>query len=394
MGLEEPHLDRGTRVLEQRSKISEPEAGVFEGTLGDALEFADRMLLGQVKQALQGADRLGTPMLEHGLSPRSAARPEEATAAEKILGATLDHGPLVGMDMLGICRKAPGLGAGVDGDLFHLGRENPDEPRLGAHPQLAADVLGWHGVVRPAELNVAVALNAAAGFLEAGKQARRQGAQGGLLGRDEELKDLLTHGPMNAGVGDGALPVCQKLVLLAQAPELAAPECVFLHVVDARLHLALVPGHGGLGGGKDRPVMAAELDQLGVEIGIEPVGPQDGGLQVVDDQPRGHAAKVPECVFQTPHKRVRGLAPDNLGVAFAGVAENAAEQMGPSSSSVFDHPSPAAKVCLDLLTWGTLHPPERQVASSRAAADKALHRLISAAESMVADQVLVDAHRR
>src|ERR1700685_1898091 len=138
------------------------------------------------------------------------------------------------MDMLWIRGETPGLGPGVDCDLIHLRAEDPNEPRFGAHPKLAADVLRRNRIIRATELNIAVALDRAARFLEAREQACRQRSQRRLLGRHEQLEDLLSHGPVNAGVGDGALPVGKKLVLLTQAGELARPQRVFLDVVYSR----------------------------------------------------------------------------------------------------------------------------------------------------------------
>jgi len=320
MGLQETELDQVARRLEQGAQIAEPEAAVLERSMGDALQFADRMFLGQIKQALQRADRFGPPMLEHGLGPRSAGGSEEPTAAEQILGAAFDHGPLVGMDMFRVSGEAPGLGPGMDGDLLHLRVEHPNQSRLGADPQLAADVLGRHRVICPGELHIAVAVDAAARFFEAGEQTRRQRPQGRLLDRREQLEDLLANGPVDASVGDRSLPVGEELILFTEAAKLTAPERVFLGVVDTRLDLALVTRHRRLGRRQNRPVVPAELDQLGIEIGVEPVGLKDGRLQVVDDQPGRDAAKVHEGVFQAPNERLGCLAPDHLRVALARMA--------------------------------------------------------------------------
>lgn len=92
--------------------------------------------------------------------------------------------------------------------------------------------------------------------------------------------------------------------MFAETFELTAPEGVFLGVVDARLDLALVPRHRGHGWLQDRPVLAAELDNLAVDIRIEPIGPKEGTLRIVNDQPRRHPAKVSECVFRAPDERV------------------------------------------------------------------------------------------
>ena len=278
MGLEEPELDEIAGALKEGPQVAQTKAGVLQGPAGHALQVGDLMLLGQVQQALEGADRLGTTVAEHGLAPGAAAWAEQPAAAEEILSAALDQGPLVGMDVLGVGRETPGLGPGVDRDLVHLGGVDAHEPRLRPDPEGAADKLGRHGIVGPAKLDVAVAADQATALLEAREEHGRQRPQGRLLRRHEKLKHLLAHGSVDAGVGDCALPLGEKLVLLAKAREGAALEGVILVVFDARLDLALMPGHGGLGRGQDRPVMPAELDQLGIEIRVEPVGLEHGGL--------------------------------------------------------------------------------------------------------------------
>src|SRR5665213_783030 len=298
------------------------------------------------------------------------------------------------MDMLRVGRETPTLDPGVDGDLVHLGAVDPHEPRLRPDPEGTANKLGRHGIVRAAELDVAVTLDQTAALLETREEHGRQGPERRLLRGHEELKHLLAHGAVDAGVGDRALPLGQKLVLLGKAREGPALEGVILDVLDARLDLALMPGHGGLGRGEDRPVMAAELDQLGIEIRVEPVGLEHGGLQIIDDRARRHAAKMPERVFQAPDEGLGRLPPDHLGVALARMAEDGAEQMRPSPVVVLDHPSACPEVDLHLLARGTLHPPEWQVTLGGVAPDEPLNRLVAALEAVVADQVMVDPHGR
>jgi len=120
---------------------------------------------------------------------------------------------------------------------------------------------------------------------------------------------------MDPPVGRATLPLHEVIVLSAKARKLPALEGVLLHVVDATLDLALVPRCSRLRGEYDGAVVAAEVLELRVEFGIEPVGFQYPGLEVVDDERAGHAAEVFERVLQAPNEVIGRLREDGLAVA-------------------------------------------------------------------------------
>jgi len=97
--------------------------------------------------------------------------------------------------------------------------------------------------------------------------------------------------------------------------------------------------------------------------------------------------------FPCTGRACRGRAPGDLGVAYTRTAEDAAEEMRPSSRDALDHPRAADKVGLQLLAGSALHPPERQITSRSAAPREAIHRLVSTSKPVVAEQILVNPHR-
>ena len=114
----------------------------------------------------------------------------------------------------------------------------------------------------------------------------------------------------------------------------------------------------------------------------------------VDDQPARDATKMPEGVFQATNERLGRLAPCDLGVALARVTQHAAKQMRTPAAALFDDPGTAAEVGLQLFARGAFHPPERQIEAHAQSPREALDRLVAAAESMIADQILVDPRER
>ena len=97
--------------------------------------------------------------------------------------------------------------------------------------------------------------------------------------------------------------------------------------------------------------MLAEGADLGVELGIEPVGLLHGGAEVVQDQSPRRTAELAEGVLDAAEKVVGGLAVDDLAVGLAGVGQHDAEDMGPAALAVGPNDGgTCAEVDLSLLT--------------------------------------------
>ena len=117
MDLQEIELDDALALGEQCAQIPQPVAAVFAGPAGSPFQIGEAMILRQVQQALQGADRLWAALLQQGLGPLAAGWAEQPAPSQQIVGAALDQRALVGMDVLRGGRKPARFTAGMDGDL-------------------------------------------------------------------------------------------------------------------------------------------------------------------------------------------------------------------------------------------------------------------------------------
>ncbi len=122
--------------------------------------------------------------------------------------------------------------------------EDADDAGLAANPDLAAEILRRHRIIRLVELDVAVAMHLAPRLGEARKQRIGQRRERGALGR-EERADLLAHGAVYPGVGDATFPVGEEQVLPGERGERAAFERVVLRVLYPGFDLPLVLGRAG-----------------------------------------------------------------------------------------------------------------------------------------------------
>ncbi len=249
--------------------------------------------LGQAQQADQDPDRLDAPRLDHRLGPAGALRPEPTDPGQVPGRAPLDPADLLRGDVHRLRAEPPRLVPDVHRDLLHPVVEDPHHPRVPADPDPAGEVLRRHRVVGVLDLDVAVAVDRAAGLAERRERVRRQRQQRRPFDLSEVFADVSTCGPVHAGVGHGQLPVAEEPVLLLQAGEAPAPQGVLLDVVDAPLDLPLVAGRVGARRQEHGAVVLAEGADLGVDLGVEPVGLLHGGLEVVQD----HAAwgTPPKC---------------------------------------------------------------------------------------------------
>lgn len=195
---------------------------------------------------------------------------------------------------------------------------------------------------------------------------------------------------MDAGVGDRALPLDEKRVLGGETVELPTLERVRLGKFYAGLDLSFVARHGGLGRQERGAVARAEVAQLRVELGVKPVGEEDCCLQIVDDQRDGDATEGAERVFQTANHGLGILPPDDLAVALARVTEQGANQVAPPSLAFGHDPGAGAKVDLHLGAGFALHPAKRQLGPGRQPPHEQFDRAVATAETVLADQILID----
>ena len=91
----------------------------------------------------------------------------------------------------------------VDGDRLHPLVEDPHQPGVPAHPDLAGQVLRRHRVVGLLDLDVAVAMHRAAASWKHGKRSGGSGCKCGPLDLGEVLADLAARRAVQARVGHG-----------------------------------------------------------------------------------------------------------------------------------------------------------------------------------------------
>ena len=206
------------------------------------------------------------------------------------------------------------------------------------------------------------------------------------------VADLTARGAVDPGVGNGQLPVQQEGVLLLQAGEASALQGIVLGIVDTFLDLPLVTRRVGSSGQEDTAVMLAEGADLGVELGIEPVGLLHGGLEVVQDQPSRHSAEVAEGVLDAAEEFVGGLAVDGLAVGLARVGQHDPEEMGSAPLAVgCDDRGSRAEVDLGLVTRLALEPPEGKLERRREAVDEATDGVVASPEAVLGGEILENA---
>ena len=107
--------------------------------------------------------------------------------------------------------------------------------------------------------------------------------------------------------------------------------------------------------------MAAEVRELRVELGIEPVGMQNCRLEVVNDERTGHAPEILKRVLNALEEGVGGLREDRLAVCLARVRQHDPEDVRASSAAVrADDRGAGAEVDLRFVSRRALHPPKRR----------------------------------
>ena len=131
------------------------------------------------------------------------------------------------------------------------------------------------------------------------------------------------------------------------------------------------------------PITGRFCAPLTVEFRIVPIGLDNGGLEVVDDEGFGRAAEVTESILDAADELFGGLPRHHFAVGFAGAAAGPCE----TGADVFvchrAHDGRAlAEVHLGFLTWPTFHPPERQRRAAIQSTDKPLNGLIIRNEAM------------
>ena len=141
-----------------------------------------------------------------------------------------------------------GFKFGVEGDGFHAVVEGLDHASVVADPDAVADVFGGDVVVGFLPFGVAVAVDAALGFAEAGEEVVREGLEDGLFDVGEVGPDLAAGGAVDAGVGNGGFPVAEVDIDGVEVGEGFCFEGAFANVADVAFDFAfVVNSHSSIG---------------------------------------------------------------------------------------------------------------------------------------------------
>src|SRR5712692_3106712 len=88
-------------------------------------QCASGMRFGQGEQSLQDAQARDAAVFHHGKGPGGGVRADQTGAIEQPIGAALDDGPLVIVDVSRVGAETTRVGSGMQGDGFQA----VDQPR-------------------------------------------------------------------------------------------------------------------------------------------------------------------------------------------------------------------------------------------------------------------------
>jgi len=323
------------------------------------------------------------------LRPESTGGTQEGGAVGPVFDGGGDGGGRAGAAER--ATEGAGFEAAVGADGFAALIKDAHHVQVPSDPDFVADVFGGDFVIGAGDFHEAVAPDFAAGFFVNREEGGREWLQeGALLG--EVLGDLAFGGAVDAGVGDCFFPMGEVGVLGGETLEVVAFERAVFDIADAAFDFAFVLGRVGTAWHDAGAVVSAEGFELGIDIRIEPVGAQHGGFQIVDIEDLGHAAEVPEGVFQTAQKGFRILAEHGFAVTFARKAQHDAQDVRAAFFflGVFDHRA-LTKVDLRFLAGGAFQAVDALWLTLEEFCNKALHGLVGASEAKAVAQLAVDA---
>ena len=340
------------------------------------------------EEALKDPDAFQTPLLQKGFPPSLGVDPDPGGFSKHVRNTSFHDRDFFGGDMGGVRVEGSLADAGMKGDLLVPVIRDPDNPGVPLDPDFAPQILGRHRVIGAPDLHMTIPVHLSPPFLVQGKRFKRKRQQGWTLDPREDLAHMGPGGSMDPGVGNRAFPLRQMPVKLAKRGELLPLEGVTLDEVDSFFDLSLVAGRIGLGGKQNDPIVATECGELRVQIRVIPVGPENGGLQVVGNKGFGASSKGAEGIFQKTDQGVGGLSPDRLAVGLPGMGQNDPQDVDLSSARSFPKPVSRAEVDLGFRSGVDFHPAKREGRFLFETAHEAFDGTVGSGESLIGDQVL------
>ncbi len=191
----------------------------------------------------------------------------------------------------------------------------------GLEPQLAADELKRHRVIRLLELDMAVAVDLDVGPGGDLDRDCRQGPQHRLLRLGKEHQRLLAGRAVDAVSGRLQAPSPKLPVGVGQGPEVAQGDEGALDVLHAALDAPFLLGIPRRARRDQKPVAFGQLRIGALNLRVVNAGTRYGALEVVDDPLAGDAAEGLEGAAVTGKPGRHVLVRDDLGVDMTAEAQ-------------------------------------------------------------------------
>lgn len=343
-------------VFEVVAELSQAVVALEAGLGAGAVDFLAGVVFEKLGvESHEGAQGSFAAGADEVAGPEGGIRAEVGTALFPVGEALADvDGGASGSEDLG---EFSGFEFGVEGDGFHAVVEGLDDAAVVSDPDAVADVFGGNMIVGFLPFGVAVAVDAALAFAEAGEEVGWQGLEVWLFDFGEVGADLAAGGAVDAGVGDSFFPVSEVDVEGVEVGEGFLFEGAFADVADVAFDFAFVLRGVGLGGESDESVVLAEGGEFWVEFGVVEVGFEDPGFEVVEDEGARDAAEVAQGVFEAPDEAFGVLPGHGFGVAFARVAQGDAQEVDFATLSS-EGEGGGAVVDLGFFTGFALHTPD------------------------------------
>ena len=215
------------------TNVFEPMGAALERLGAGCIQDRPGMFPDEPAQPHDRAQRLWAARIESTLGPLSALLTKYRRSADPITARGKNRGAEPTRPEA--VTELAGLLASVHPDLFHAFIEDPHAAAIPAYPDFAADQFRWRFVKGSFDFHVAVAMNAAPAFLEAGKEQSRQRLQVWAF-LFKAGRHLFACRAMDTLVGDTTFPVTKKEIFFTQRLEASSLQRVGAHVSDPALY--------------------------------------------------------------------------------------------------------------------------------------------------------------
>src|SRR5690606_13663622 len=139
-------------------------------------------------------------MREHGCSPASGRRPDQANLLQEPFGSSFHAADLLRGNMLLVRAEASRFFARVHRDLLEALIENANRACVPAHPDFVREILGRHRVERFLYFDMAIAVHTPRAFFKARKTLPSKWLQCWSITAAKQGADLFLGRAMNARV--------------------------------------------------------------------------------------------------------------------------------------------------------------------------------------------------